>query len=464
MTRFGTIWRALVGVALAVAAILLVAAPPVRAQQSPSDKSLFVTASVDNDRPYIGQQITYISRIYQRSGFPHSIHYAPPGFTGFWNVGETEQDEYTETVDSEAYRVIELRTLLFPSVVGMLDIAPAVLTVSDGSSETAAVAEGVPVTIEVRPTPAAAPAGFAGAVGKFEVSAAVDATTVRMDDSVELTVTVQGAGNIDALPDPSWPEFRGWRVIESPVSVASDVVDGRLVGSRTYVSVLVPEVAGELRVPEISYAYYDPDLEEYVEAVTSPIAVSVAAADGVPAESRSAIGEIEDGAVPGAKSIKAVPSGLRKTNGDVTDGYGYWAAWGLPLLAIAGAAAWRRRRDAQEAALLDSRKRNALPNALTALSRATAAGDESAVAASDAVLSYLSDRLAEPLTGLTREALGDRLREAGVRPDVLERVDYTLASGEAARYAPAAESAGDAKDRLQRAAQLLTELDGAIEQ
>ena len=443
---------------------MLLTALPVRAQQSPSDGSLFVTASVDNDRPYIGQQITYVSKIYQRSGFPHSIHYEPPGFAGFWNVGETEQHEYTETVDSEAYRVIELRTLLFPSVVGTIDIGPAVLTVSGGSSEAAIVVEGVPVTIEVRATPAEAPAGFTGAVGRFEVSAAVDATAVRVDDSVELTVTVQGAGNIDALPDPTWPEFRGWRVIGSPASVAIEVTDGMLVGSRMYVSVLVPETAGELTVPEISYTYYDPGLEEYIEAVTSPIAVSIAAADGVPSGPPSAASKMEEGAVPGAKPIKTVPSGLQQPGGDLTDGFGYWAAWTLPLLAIFGAAAWRLRRDAREAALVDSRRRNALPNAQTALSRAAAAGDESAVAAADAVLSYLADRFAEPLTGLTREALGDQLRDAGVPTEVAERAENTLASGEAARYTPEAASAGQTEDRVQRAAQLLVELDGAIEQ
>ena len=443
---------------------MLLTALPVRAQQSPSDESLFVTASVDNDRPYIGQQITYVSKIYQRSGFPHSIHYEPPGFAGFWNVGETEQDEYTETVDSEAYRVIELRTLLFPSVVGTIDIGPAVLTVSGGSSEAPIVVEGVPVTIEVRATPAEAPAGFTGAVGRFEVSAAVDATTVRIDDSVELTVTVQGAGNIDALPDPSWPEFRGWRVIESPPSVTSDVTDGRLVGSRTYVSVLVPEMAGELTVPEISYTYYAPGLEEYIEAVTSPIAVSIDAVDGVPSGPPSAASKMEEGAVPGAKPIKTVPSGLQESGGDLTDRFGYWAVWTLPVLAIFGAAAWRLRRDAREAALVDSRRRNALPNAQTALSRAAAAGDESAVAAADAVLSYLADRFAEPSTGLTREALGEQLRDAGVPTEVAERVENTLASGEAARYTPEAASAGQTEDRVQRAAQLLVELDGAIEQ
>ena len=443
---------------------MLLAALPVRAQQSPSDEALFVTASVDNDRPYLGQQITYVSRIYQRSGFPHSVHYERPGFAGFWNVGETEQDEYAETVDSEAYRVIELRTLLFPSIVGTIAIEPAVLTVSDGSSDAPTVVEGVPVTIEVRPMPTEAPAGFVGAVGRFEISAEVDTTTSRMNDSVQLTVTVQGAGNIDALPDPSWPEFRGWRVIRSPASVTSEVVNGKLVGSRTYPSVLVPEMAGELTVPEISYAYYDPDLEEYVQAATSPIVVSIGEADGVPSVPPSSAGRTEDDAeLSGIKRVRAAPPVLGKAGGNVTENYGYWAAWTLPLLAILGAAGWRRRRDAQETALLDSRRRNALPNALTALSRARAAGDDSAVAAADAVLSYLADRFAEPLTGLTREALGERLRDAGVSTAVAERAEDTLASGEAARYTPEAASAGHTEDRVQRAAQLLNEIDGAIE-
>ena len=168
------------------------------------------------------------------------------------------------------------------------------LTVSDGSSEGPTVVEGVPVTIEVRPMPTEAPAGFAGAVGRFEISATVDTTTGRMNDSVQLTVTVQGAGNIDALPDPLWPEFLGWRVIGSPASVTSEVIDGKLVGSRTYASILVPEMAGELTVPEISYAYYDPDLEEYVQAATSPIVVSIAEADGVPSGPPSSAGGTED--------------------------------------------------------------------------------------------------------------------------------------------------------------------------
>ena len=138
MGRIGNSRRAL-AIATAVAAAMALAVLPVGAQQVPSGEPLFVTASVDNDQPYIGQQVTYVSKIYQRSDSSRKLHYEPPGFAGFWNVRAPEQDKYEETIDSNAYNVIELRTLLFPSVVGTIEIEPAEITASDGSEATIVV-------------------------------------------------------------------------------------------------------------------------------------------------------------------------------------------------------------------------------------------------------------------------------------------------------------------------------------
>ena len=58
------------------------------AQEPPSGEPLFVRASVDDDRPYIGQQLAYLFRIYRRSDFSlpaGETRYEPPGFAGFWN-------------------------------------------------------------------------------------------------------------------------------------------------------------------------------------------------------------------------------------------------------------------------------------------------------------------------------------------------------------------------------------------
>ena len=442
---------------------MLSAALPVGAQQPPSDESLYVVAEVDNERPYHGQQITYLTKIYQRLGFPHQYRYAAPDFAGFWNVDETEEQEYNETIDSNEFRVIEQRTILFPSIVGTVEIGPARLTFTDNQAARPVVVESSSIAIEVQSLPSPAPSGFTGAVGKFDVSAEVDTTSAHMNESVQLTVKVEGKGNVHALPEPLWPDFIGWRIVHSPATSSSEVAGGQLVGSRTYKIILVPETAGELTVPEIRYGYYDPDLGQYAEASTVSIVVSIAGTDEIslPAPASTDVAEDEVG-VTVARPVRPVPEPLRPPARELTDNVMYWAAWTLPLLVIILAAAWRHRRDAREAALADSRRRNALPNARSTLRRAIAAGNDPTVAAAEALHNYLSDRFGESLVGLTREAIGERLRDSGVPDELAQRAENILAFGEAARFTPETPTVGQSENYLERATQLLTELDGAI--
>ena len=336
---------------IAIATVVAASVPAVRAQSPPAE-ALFVRAVVDKERPYLGQQITYSLRIYQNKDADLSsvsVRYNPPGFAGFWNSQQTRQDEYDETIGNSEYRVVEVRTVLFASVVGAGDIEPAVLEVSTGAPGTSGRLESSPIAMQVRPLPAPQPDGFTGAVGRFEISASVDATEGRPNEPVLLTVRISGEGNIEALPDPDWPGFVGWRVIESPVSDESQVVAGRMTGSRTYEIVLMPEQARELTIPEIRYPYFDPTLEQYVDLATTPIAVSVADADGSPAvPSLPAVARPEK-EVTEARSIKAAPPSLRQGGTELSDSPAYWVAWAMPALMIAAAVAWRRRRALQAA-------------------------------------------------------------------------------------------------------------------
>ena len=460
-----TVLRALIVMAIATAALAPQVLSDVYAQTLP-EESLFVRASVDNNRPYLGQQITYIFKIYQHSGLTLSssqVQYEPPGFAGFWNSQPVEQNGYTEVINSNEYRVNELRTVLFPSVVGTIAIDPAALAVPTGTAGGQRLLESSPVSIEVRPPSAGAPAEFTGAVGRFDISAEVDAATGKVNEPVRLTVVLSGEGNIEALPDPAWPEFAGWRVIESPANVSSQVIDGQVAGSRTYGNVLVPERAGEMTIPEIVYAYFDPNLEQYVRAATAAILISVADADGLTdALPPPVVAETTEQEDLEMRPIKPVPPSLRRSGRELTGSAMYWAAWGIPLLAIASAVAWRRRQAALEAARASSRQQNALQNARTALARGVASGDDPRVAAANAVLSYLSDRLSEPLVGLTREALRQRLLDAGVPPDIAGRAEEILATGEAAGYTPMAAYGSGSGDHAEDAAQLLAELEGTI--
>ena len=452
-------------VVIAMAGILSAVSMPVQAQAPPGEP-LFVRASVDNDHPYLGQQITYTFKVYQSSEVTVSstqVRYKAPGFAGFWNSYPVEQDKYSETIDSGEHQVTELRTLLFSSVVGTAVIDPAGLVVSIGSSGDQDLLEGPPIAIEVRSLPVGSPAGFTGAVGRFEISAEADAAIGQVNEPVQITVTVSGEGNIEALPDPSWPEFAGWRVIESPAEASTEVVAGQVTGNRTFRVILVPERAGELTIPEIGYTHFDPDSERFVQTATAPIVVSVADSDGqAAAPARPDISGGEEPAETEMRPIKAVPSSLRRSGRELTGSAAYWVAWGIPLLAVAGALAWRRRQSALESARAASLRRNALPDARSSLARAVASGSDPRIAAADAVMSYLAARLETPLAGLTREILLWQLRESGASSGLTDQVEAALSAGETARYIPADQNTGRGQGYAGDVAQLLADLEEAI--
>ncbi|MXY44103.1 MAG: protein BatD [Dehalococcoidia bacterium] len=440
-------------------------------QGAPSaDGSMFVTAYVDDDTPYLGQQITYTFKFYRRSAlFPSFARYgqprfAPPGYSGFSKIQEPGQDEYTETIGSNRYQVVELTTVLFPTVVGTLVIEPAGLTVPIDFFEAPNYLEAEPIVVEVLPLPPGAPAGFTGAVGKFNISSDVDNTDGKVNEPVQLTVRVVGEGNIDSLPDPAWPDFDDWRVFESPSDTSSRLIDGRLVGTRTYQSVLVPQKAGLLTVPEIGYAYYDPSIDEYVEAASQPIVMSIAEGDGMsPLPPLPGDGTAVERAGSDVRHIKPVPSSLHESSGGLTGSAVYWAVWGVPLLAIAGAVAWRRRQSASRSGIAAARKRNALPAARSALAVAGESGADPRVAVADILLEYLAARLDVSVTGLTHEALDKWLQGLGVPLDLAVQVEGVLGAAEMAKYAPEIGDSLAATEHFERTAKLLSDLDEAID-
>ena len=444
--------------------MVTVAVPSVGAQ-SPPGEALFIRASVDNERLYLGQQITYSLRIYQSMDADLSsvrVRYNPPDFAGFWNSQQTRQDEYEETIGTDEHRVVEVQTVLFASVVGAGEIEPAVLEVSTGTPGTPGRLESGAVAVEVRPLPVPEPAGFTGGVGRFEISASADATESKLNEPVTLTVRISGEGNIEGLPDPDWPEFAGWRVIESPVSVESQVVAGRITGSRAYEIVLMPEQAGGLTIPGIRYPYFDPALERYVELASAPIAVSIGDAAGAPAvPSLPAVADAEE-EVPEMRPIKAVPPSLRERGTELAKSAGYWAAWAIPALVIVGAVGWRRRVASREAARAEVLRNSALPDARAALGRAVASGGDPRIAATEVLLSYLSARLETQVSGMTREALILRLRQAGVASDLEDRVGEVLTEGESARYTPSGTSPSATGNRTDLTFQVLDELEEAL--
>jgi hypothetical protein len=448
-------------------------------------QELYVEAEVDNPTPYVGQQVVYTLRLYQAASSWHEPRYEPPSFTGFWAEEDTEQPEYQVQAAGRIYRVTEVRTILFPSVVGPVTIEPARLTTSGGLFRPGKRLHTQPVTVEVQPLPPDAPVGFDGAVGHFTLTGSVDPTGAEVgfprpevNEPVTWRVTLSGRGNFNAAPDPFWSEIPGWRAFESKASVHTQVQDGQMVGIREYERLLVPGEAGEFTIPPLSYVYFDPGAGAYRTTTTEPISVSVVPSPAGPQTTGSAamatgsetqterLGAADMEPSVTARPLKPVPARLALAPEPVSRSGLYWVAWGFPLAGAAGYLLWQRRQRYLEDNLGLARSARARKRAKEALAQARRqqgdAGQDAYVAAQEILTTYLADKLSRPVTGLTRKDLTGLLAERGLDPNLVDRVSAVLISSELSRFAPGADSPAHAASLLKEVEILVGALERAL--
>ncbi|HSR30317.1 MAG TPA: BatD family protein [Anaerolineae bacterium] len=440
---------------------------PVEPAAELNGQDLFVEAVVDNPMPYVGQQVTYTLRFYQAVNLWDQPGYEPPAFTGFWSERQPGQQEYQAQAGGRIYRVAEVHTILFPSVVGPVTIDPARLTIPGGFFSSGRTLQTKPVELNVQPLPVDAPTGFGGAVGQFTVTASLDTAQGTVNEPLTWQVTLSGQGNVNAAPDPVWPEIPGWRSFESEASVNTEVRSGQMIGTRVYERLLVPNAEGEYAIPPLEYVYFDPIAGQYQTTGTEPLPVSIA--PGVPgtaatqpqARSNLAGGQKEavEQIATDIRHLKPVPSSLGSGDGPVTASSLYWAAWAFPLLGAAGYFAWQRRQRYWENNLSLARSSRARKKARKALDLARKQKQDAHRAAGQILIAYLADKLDQPVAGLTHQALIDLLTGHGVGPDLCERVEVLLVTSELGRFAPGVDEPGHAQSLLQEVDVLI----GALE-
>jgi hypothetical protein len=428
-------------------------------------QDFYAEAEVDLATPYVGQQVVHTFRFYRAGELWGQPQYEAPTFTGFWSEGqEAEQYEYQVQAAGRLYDVIEVRTLLFPSVMGPVTIDPARLTILGGFFSGDQTLQSQPIELDVQPLPQGAPTGFNGAVGQYTLSSSLDSSQGTVGEPLAWRVTLSGQGNLTAAPDPIWPEMPGWRALPSEATVQTEVKDGQMVGTRTYERLLVPTVEGESAIPVLEYVYFDPATGQYQTSRGEPIPISIMpGAAGAPANppaggQKEAVEQV----VSDIRHLKQVPMQLTMGDQPVTESPVYWAAWCVPVVGALGYFGWQRRVRHWENNAGLARSSQARKKARRALARARRQGGNDYDAVRQILTTYLSDKLDRPLAGLTHQALAECLAARGVDAGLAERVEVLLVSSELGRFAPGSDDPGYAKSLLQELGLLIDALEKVL--
>lgn len=140
------------------------------------------------------------------------------------------------------------------------------------------------IDFDILPLPPGAPAGFKGAIGKFNIAAESKKASIKDTDTVEVLLQVQGEGNLENIQAPQLTG-KGWKIIDS--SKITRGGERRLAqGALTFRQILRPESSASSAssaassklpssIPPYSLSFFNPDNQSYYTLTTAPIPISV---------------------------------------------------------------------------------------------------------------------------------------------------------------------------------------------
>lgn len=300
-------------------------------------------------------------------------------------------------------------------------------------------------SINILPLPQPQPEGFAGAVGTFKVDSRLVGNSFRTNDPATLIYTISGTGNIKYVKEPviDFPsEFEQY----TPKSDIQATVQGNdVTGSMTVEYTFVPQSVGDFTIGSDKFVYFNPQAKQYVtlNTPTYPIKVAKGVSAPVTADQKDVENKNSD-----IRHIYLGDKNPAKEHSMVVLQSWYWFLY-LGLLIIAIALIVMNRRNTRLNADITGRK--TAKASKVARRRLKAAEGFMKAGDSDkfyeemlrALWGYLSDKLAMPVSQLSRDNISATLSSKGYSEESAEAIVSVLDDCEMARYTPDSSSRMD---------------------
>ncbi|OGS12925.1 MAG: hypothetical protein A2234_08655 [Elusimicrobia bacterium RIFOXYA2_FULL_58_8] len=458
------------------------------AAQNKAEGRIFLKAETDKKTAYPGEQVNLSVKFYTSVPLTSNPQYMQPPLKNLIPEDLPPIRSGETTLNGEHYAYSEIKTALFALSPGPAEIKPASVVVQVPSNETLdpfdpnffqkfmsmSNAQGSSrefateaVSLNIKPLPPGAPAGFSGAVGNYTVSATADRLEAKAGEPVNFSITVAGSGNLKAVTAPQLPDLQDFKVFDTMSSL--DIrKDGDIIGGKkTFTYILVPRAAGRKTVPPITFHFFEPRAAQYRELQTAPLTINVKKGD---LDSKNVYFS------GGAAAPKVTASDIRYVSDEPRAGFIADSAEGIaalplwPLTLPAGlmlATFWLSRFNRFKSANpLLFRFHRAKSQANSAVEKITAllkAGDTGAAVALlyDSFMYYLSDKCGVKVSALTMKKAAQLIKERfpAVTPRAMEEVRELWTALELRHFSPSAAEPEGVRNLLKKYSLLITLLE-----
>lgn len=410
---------------------------------------LFVDVSCNKKEVFVGEQILMTSSVYSRYNISGIEDVKTPGFKGFW-----VQDIYNPKNISFEHKIVGgkeylyslwQKKALFAQKIGTLEIDPYDITfvISDGWGfrRSKMSAKSKTVKINVKPLPSGKPDGFGGAVGNFTVSISSDKTELNLDEPMTVKVTVQGAGNFKLFETPNVEFPSAFEKFEPKSQENITAGNNGISGTKTFSYMVIARQNGEFVIPGVKFSFFDPASKSYKTVSTKELNITVKGERDSTAS--GAVSVIKSDVENLGSDIKFIKTNfkLKNTNKKFFNSFEFWLTIVLFIVAFVAVILLRMQQIKNNADVIGTKNRRAGKTSRKRLKKAAdfmneGKKNEFYVEILSALWGYLSDKLAIPVSELSRDNVSENFSKRGISEEVSKQVIDVLDTCEFEHYAP----------------------------
>lgn len=431
-----------------------------------ADDNIYLVADISKSNPYLNEPITVVYKLY----FSYSIGISnwrelnKPKYNDFWsqNIDIKQLKAEEGMFKGERYRYVVLRkTVLYPQKSGKLEIEPLSLDIDCQVPSNRRNFWGQPIMVEdskrvsagskiinVRALPESGkPVDFSGAVGQFDFKVNPSKTTLKNGESLDLTLSVIGKGNLKlfSLPKPVVPTALEMYdpVHEENVSTPLTGMTGRITDKYT----IIPQYKGSYQIKPLSFSYFDLASGRYKTITSQPITITVLDGPSVASGEKSNPTEVTKNKVEVAKSFAFIKPKTSLKSMEKEDFLGsglFYSLVALPFLAIPLLIVGRRRKRAIDNDVVGNkiRKSNALAKKyLSEAKKHLGQKEPFYIALEKALHNFLKAKLNIETSDMSKEKIREILTERNAQPETISEFITLTENCEFARYAPSSVTA-----------------------
>lgn len=254
------------------------------------NQDYFLIAASSLNSPYVNQTFTVAVRFYYARPFSEKASYSAPGVNNLF-LEEIGRSEGHQEIGGKSYAYFEIRYAAAGVTEGEAKLEPASINFIPVSQRNISIFDQMfaafaqepestnsnSLSFKIRPVPTQdRPKSFYGAVGNgYAISAEADRTQVEAGEAINLTVKVNGPGNLKTTSDlvlPNLPGFKTYDVVATAGTIPSN---GSIKSYKIFKTILVPLASGQYTIPSLVWSYFDPNTKEFRTLRTQPIDLSV---------------------------------------------------------------------------------------------------------------------------------------------------------------------------------------------